>query len=1512
MSISSSMRSRERLQQAVSLHQGGAWAEAEAAYRALLAQEPQHPDANHNLGVLHAQQGRHREALPFLQAALNAQPAQAQFWLSYCETLLKAGDAQAAQQVAEQAQGRGLSGPQWDWLVSQINTALSPQRALEALLKLDQPGQVAALETAARDFVRQHGRVPRALHCLGKALLQQKRDAEALPWLQEAAASLADDVNVLNQYALVLNHLHRFDEAHAVFLRALELKPNVPELMANLADNLNDAGRYDEAEPWLRRGLALAPTSFALRTNLGIALLGLGRDEEALPLITAMLDEGQRSPELLQAQAVLLRGKGAYAAAEAALREALELDPTREPALHALANVLNDLGRVDEALAINRALLERKPDFDEAQTNLLFGLNYRQSATAEERLLEARKFGAMVQRKLAAQDHQPFSEWQCEASPACLRVGLVSGDLRVHPVGFFLESVLDKLAQRRFELYAYQTNPKADDELSARLQPCFAKWTRVAGWTDERLARQIVQDGIHVLVDLAGHTAYNRLSVFAWKPAPVQASWLGYFATTGVAEMDWVLADRVSVPDSVATQFTEKVFHLPDSRLCFTPPSSAVPVSPLPAKTKGHFTFGSFQTLSKVGDEVLATWARILRRLPAAVLRLQAKQLGDAQARRELMGRLQTAGIDPARVMLHGHAQREAYLAAHAEVDLILDTFPYPGGTTTCEALWMGVPTLTLAGNTMLARQGASLLMAAGLKDWVANSVEDYVTKAVRLASDVQRLEALRAQLRQQVSRSALFDSQRFAKHLENALWKLWQHYARRANKAAVRPASKESKTRLHTQTGQKTAGKSPARLPAAPARSQQQPDQATIDTIVRHFKADEFQAAIPLARDLTLRFPDYAFGWKALGAVLKGAGQIEGSIDATRRATELKPDDMEALANLGNALREAGRREEAIEVLRASLLQDGQYAESHLNLGVCLQEKGLYEEALQHYHRALDLKPDIAGVWANIGGSLKELGRYEEALEALKTAIAKNPKDTTALNNLGATYRTLGQVKKAVETYQQAIRIRPDYAQAYNNLGEALKQAGHHGYAVQSYQKALEINPDYAEAASNLGGTLLSLGRREEAESWYLRAMALKPSLLDAHGNLLTCWTFDDRVPMPERVEQARSYGRKVTAMAHAPYTAWPLLGQEPEGPLRIGFVSGDLRNHPVGYFLESVLANLDKRKVLTIAYSTNPVEDEGTERLKQLFDEWRMLPAGNDRFAAETVYQDRVHILVDLAGHTNLNRLTVFGWRPAPVQVTWLGYFATTGVEQIDWVIADETGVPARHHSHFTEKVWYLPNTRLCFTPPVGAPPVAALPALRNGYVTFGCFQNLPKVGDDVMALWAQIMKALPDSRLRLQCKQFSEAATQQHVATRLQAAGIDPARVSMVGPCTRADYLAAHAEVDFILDTFPYTGGTTTCEALWMGVPTLTLAGESMLSRQGASLLTAAGLTEWVVESPDDYVMQARRFAADLPALASLRSGLRAAVQESPLFDGTGFARHLECAFAEMWEKFLESNH
>jgi protein O-GlcNAc transferase len=572
----------------------------------------------------------------------------------------------------------------------------------------------------------------------------------------------------------------------------------------------------------------------------------------------------------------------------------------------------------------------------------------------------------------------------------------------------------------------------------------------------------------------------------------------------------------------------------------------------------------------------------------------------------------------------------------------------------------------------------------------------------------------------------------------------------------------------------------------------------------------------------------------------------------------------------------------------------------SEINVLIALYNAQHYAEVESRAYQLAEQYPGTMLVWKLLGAALQAAGK--DAVPALQNAVKLSPNDAELFSSLGGALQQQGKLEEARQCYRRAVEIQPNFAAGYYNLGNVLCAMGNLENAVIRYRNALAINPLLVEAHSNLGATLQELGRHEEAITSCRRALELKPDLSALHSNLLGMLNSTPGHSPADCLAEARNYGQRISQYVTAQFTSWRCADQ-PER-LRVGMVSGNLHHHPVGFFLENLLAQIDSKCIELFAYPTDTHVDALTLRIQPYFAAWKPIYDLSDEAAAQMIHADGIHLLLDLSGHCEQNRLPIFAWKPAPVQASWLDYFATTGVTEMDYLLADETGVPAIHQQDFSETIWYLPDTRLCFTPPATDLPVAALPALKKGHLTFGCFQNLAKINDDILSTWGTILTALPTAQLRWQCKQLGDPAIAAHLTQRVQQHGISPARISLHGTASREKYLAAHAEVDVILDTFPYPGGTTTCEALWMGVPTLTLAGDSLLARQGASLLTAAGLEEWVTYRVEEYIDKAVTLTRDLNQLSRLRGGLREQVRLSPLFDAKRFARHFEAALWGMW--------
>lgn len=761
-------------------HQAGRLAQAERLYRAVLQQLPYSADAHHNLGVLSMQGGRPvDEALRHFRLAWEADPTHPQYSASLSRALAQAGRADEARGVLADRQRRRPGRPCFEELVASLSPAAMGVRSgmaatdaepWQACLACFDAGDLSGAQSAARSLVTGFPQDGAAWKALGLALHRQGNAVEALPAMQAACRLLPRDAQSRAALGAIFADLGQPATAEAAFREALALDPAFLLAACALAEVLGKSNRIPEAEALYRQVITTAPELAQAHVGQAELFASQGRVEESIAAYRRALALKPGHARAYPALGQIFASRRRLDEAEALCRRTLEALPTRFEAHRDLGVVLAMQGRISEAAASCRNAVRLRPDDLGVRSALLFNLGYVAGEAPETLLAEAKAYGREATRRAGS----AFTSWTCAPDPQRLRVGIVSADLCEHPVGYFLESLVAGADSRRIEWVGYPALP-VTDALSQRLRARTGGWQCLAGLSDEEAARRVHGDGVHVLLDLSGHTARNRLPVFAWHPAPLQASWLGYFATTGVEQMDWLLADPVGVPPDLQAQFTERIWYLPDTRLCFTPPHTDLAVAPLPALRRGHVTFGCFQALGKVNDEVLALWSRILSASSRARLRLQAASLTDPGTISALLERLRACGIDPARVDLVGAMYRGDYLAAHAKVDLLLDTFPYPGGTTTCEALWMGVPTVTLAGATMLARQGASLLCAAGLSDWVARSPEEYVTLASERAGDVTQLAALRARLREQVRASALVDARRFCRHLEDALWGMWR-----------------------------------------------------------------------------------------------------------------------------------------------------------------------------------------------------------------------------------------------------------------------------------------------------------------------------------------------------------------------------------------------------------------------------------------------------------------------------------------------------------------------------------------------------------------------------------------------------------------------------------------------------------------------------------------------------------------------------------------------------------------
>ena len=663
-------------------------------------------------------------------------------------------------------------------------------------------------------------------------------------------------------------------------------------------------------------------------------------------------------------------------------------------------------------------------------------------------------------------------------------------------------------------------------------------------------------------------------------------------------------------------------------------------------------------------------------------------------------------------------------------------------------------------------------------------------------------------------------------------------------------------------------------------------------------------QRAVDLIGKTISLKPEFAEAHGNLGKVHFAQGRPEEAADCYRRAIALRPDFAGSHSDLGDVLNELGRLDEALASYRKALVLQPQYAGAHYNLGNVLKNLGRLDEAVASYRKALALEPDMAAAHINLGSMLWELGRLDEAAECLNQALELTPNFAGAHYNLGNVHKDLGRLDEAVSSYRKAVDLAPHFAGAHYNLGNVLKTLGRLDEAVESLNQAITLKPKYPQAHNNLGNVLKNLGRLDEAVASYRSALALKPDFADAQSNLIYTLKFMAEPSSLEIKAEAEKFGDIVRSKAE-PFTQWN-VERDPHKRLRVGMVSGDFRGHVVRRYQESFLGHIDRAGVEFVAYSNVALEDAVTARLKPHFATWRKVAALDDSALANLIHDDAVDILIDLASHSAFNRLPMFAYRPAPVQATWLGLFVTSGVPGMDYILADPYLAAPGEAQYFTETIWPLAESWFCLDPPALTVEPGPLPALESGFVTFGCFNNLAKMTDEVVALWAKVLDAVPGSSLFLKTAQLYDPVSSRATLERFGAHGIAPERLVLEGHSPLPEYFAAYRRVDLALDPFPFHGATTTLDGLWMGVPALTRRGDRVGTHLGESIANNAGLGDWIADDEDDYVAKAVALTSDLDQLAALRAGLRARVLASPLYDGARFAGHFEAALRGMWRK------
>ncbi|MBL8825995.1 MAG: tetratricopeptide repeat protein [Planctomycetaceae bacterium] len=659
------------------------------------------------------------------------------------------------------------------------------------------------------------------------------------------------------------------------------------------------------------------------------------------------------------------------------------------------------------------------------------------------------------------------------------------------------------------------------------------------------------------------------------------------------------------------------------------------------------------------------------------------------------------------------------------------------------------------------------------------------------------------------------------------------------------------------------------------------------LHTAVEHHRAGQLVEAERLYRQIIAAAPQTADAWQLLGALDFQQGRHAEAVAHIQRALDLGSRHTGLYNNLGAALRALGRNDEAIVALRQSLDLDPRNAGAWNNLGNALKETGQLDQVQAAYQRAVELDPKLADAHDNLARLFQHQHAIDRAIHHYRQSVLYKPHNPRSHNNLGTLLLLAGQREEALRAFDTAINQQPGYARGWNNRGTALRELGRPMEAEEAFRRAIELDATLFEAANNYGEVLGVQGRADEGLAILQRVVEQAPDQAPIHSNFVMLHQYRPGVTLAELAIAHRHWAERHAPPSLAAPRVWH-RSSDTARPLRLGFISADLGRHPVGCIMLPLVEYLDRSRFELWCYSNRVMYDPMQQQLRQGVHTWRDVRALSDDELTDVIRQDQIDVLFDLSGHTGHNRLGVFARRAAPVQITWAGYQSTTGIAAIDYLMTDGQMVPSGVEQHFTERVVRMPEAAWCCrieSPPVD---VGQPPCVMRGHVTFGSFNNASKVSAAVVDLWAKVLTATPDSRLILKYRGFDDPGLMHYFQRLFQARGVVPERIEFRGQTSFEQMLAEYREIDVALDPFPFGGGMTSLIALWMGVPVVTLPGETIASRQTLSMLTAAGETSTVARDQNEYVRIATELAGDRERLVELRQRWRGQVSQTAFID------------------------
>ncbi len=1285
-------------------------------------------------------------------------------------------------------------------------------------------------------------------HNMGVSLYALKRLPEALEAFRTAIAWNPGSDLSISMAGSVLREMGRTEEALEYHGVAVRLNPENVDALYNLGNTLMISGQYSAAEEAYRQALKIKPDWAEALNNLGSSLMQQGKFEEAVPHLIEFVKSNPGDlgslPQLTFALREINQPLKSLHFAEILVRE-----HPRVPLHHALkASCLSLLGRAREAFAEYGRAITLDSGSWALRSWQIYTANYLPFENPRDLFSLHREYGSSLERLWPP---PPFAGTSSSNMRARLRIGYVSGDFCKHAVSSFLQPVLENHGRSKFEIYCYSNHAK-EDGTTEILRRNSDYWRPIFNLSDQDCCDLIRRDEIDILVDLSGHSARNRLPVFARKPAPVQVTMIGYMQTSGLLAMDYRITDAMLDPEEISEQLhTENLIRMEAGAVCFQIPTKSPDPVPPPCLDGKPFTFGSFNNLAKINPEVLDVWAATLSALTETRMLLVASEA------EFFLTQMRARGIDPERFTVLNRMSEYEYLNAHGAVDLVLDTFPFNGLNVTMNALWMGVPCITLKGNTTAGRAGFALLNRVGLGSFAANNAEEFVQIATRCVNQPEHLAEIRADLRERV-KTAWCDGPRYTEELEryfraiSAVGSKMKGGGRTSFSNGATDVDGDGRRR-DRKPGRGETGSQRLEIKGSP-NAQLHTDRVCKVLLGRINDASLMGHPLPAIRSLSDDVKSQSSLRKELEElVLEGflqrdawklrcvIAEIWHTLNESEKAREWIQTVMEGPMTgeewiwLAMSLTRCGEGDLTIKALQTACALDSPPALGLMLLGDHHAFRNETAMAESLYRKAISHSPSLWQAHMNLGGLLFKKGCFGEALKAAKPA-SKLTDDTNLLLNVSDYEEICGQFLESLKTLERVILNAPNSDRAFASLGRSLWALGLVSQALSACEKAIALNPKNRSH----------------------------------HDQLLHILNYMPDLDPQMYFEKHRRFSQSL----ETPLLRNPVLlnTRDPDRRLRIAYISPDFRQHSVSYFIEPILQAHSRNAFEIWGVFTTTFRDSTTDRIERMCDHWIEASGLTDEALAECIQKAGIDIVVDLACHTSGNRLLMFPLRPAPIHITMIGMQQTTGLHSMDYRITDhDLDPPGMTEKIHSEKLLRL-QRGFVFSPPLSEVLVQDLPAFRTGHITFGSFNNFAKANAVVLETWASILKAVPGSRLGAVVPEG--AAFEEW----FENAGISADRIFRMQRRKGDDYLRMHDEVDIALDCFPFSGLTVSLFAAWMGVPTVTLAGKIPSARGGVSVCRGLGLDDWIAVNPQDFRDRAIAFASDWGKLSKIRGSMR----------------------------------